>query len=69
MFDKLIKTVTDFLPNLLWLFVAVVTGATIFQFLHGEFLDVDGYMHGIVMAVLAGFTTSLWAGAIENGSD
>jgi hypothetical protein len=69
MFDKLIKTVTDFLPNLLWLFVAVVTGVTIYQLLHGEFPNVDGYVQGIVMAVLAGFTTSLWAGAIENGSD
>lgn len=69
MFDKLISTVTDFLPNLLWLFVAVVTGVTIFQVLHGEFPNVDGYTQGIVLAVLAGFTTSLWAGAIENGSD
>ena len=69
MFDKLIKTVTDFLPNLLWLFVAIITGATIYQVLHGEFPDVDAYTHGIVMAVLAGFTTSLWAGAIDNGSD
>ena len=69
MFDKLIKTVTDFLPNLLWLFIAVVTGVTIFQALHGEFLNVDGYAQGSVLAVLAGFTTSLWAGAIENGSD
>ena len=69
MFDRLISTVTDFLPNLLWLFVAVVTGATIFQLLHGTFVDVNGYSQAIVMAILAGFTTSLWAGAIENGSD
>ncbi len=69
MFDKLINTVTDFLPNLLWLFVAIITGATIYQVLHGEFPNVDGYTHAIVVAVLAGFTTSLWAGAIENGSD
>ena len=69
MFDKLINTVTDFLPNLLWLFVTVVTGATIYQLLHGTFLDVDFYSRAIVMAILAGFTTSLWAGAIENGSD
>ena len=69
MFDKLISTVTDFLPNLLWLFVAIVTGATIYQLLHGTFVDFDGYTRVITMAVLAGFTTSLWAGAIENGSD
>ena len=69
MFDRLISTVTDFLPNLLWLFVAIMTGVTLFQVLHGEFFNVDGYVQGILVAVLAGFTTSLWAGAIENGSD
>lgn len=69
MFDKLIKTVTDFVPNLLWLVVAVITGATFFQLQFGIFPDIDGYITGIVMAVVAGITTALWVGAIENGLD
>ena len=68
MFDKCISTVTDFAPNLLWLLVAVLTGLTIHSARLGSF-TVDNYIHGIVVALAAGITTALWAGAIENGSD
>lgn len=66
MFDKLISTVTGFLPNLLWLVLAVLVGVTIDGlFRHGG-LSVDEYVQGVVMVIAAGVTTALWLGAIHN---
>ncbi len=68
MFDKLIKTVTDFLPNLVWLVVVVLVGNTIFMLQFGGF-SVEAYIQGIVVAIGAGVTTALWVGAIDNAGD
>ena len=68
MFDKLIKTVTDFVPNLVWLVVAVLVGETIFALHYGVF-SIDNYIMAVVTALAAGVTTALWVGAIDNAGD
>ena len=68
MFDGLVKTVTDFLPNLVWLIVAVIVGDTLFVLQFGGFA-IDGYIQGIVVAVTAGLTTALGVGAIGTAGD
>lgn len=65
MFDKLINTVTGFLPNLVWLILAVVVGVTIHSVRMGGFMLQD-YLQGIAVVVTAGVTTALWLGAIHN---
>ena len=68
MFDKLVATVTGFLPSLPWLVVAILVGDTIFMLQYGGF-SVDGYIQGVVVAIAAGVTTALWVGAINNAGD
>jgi len=66
LFGGLIATVTGFLPNLLWLALAIVV-ARLLAWVHIPIPDpVDHFLHAIVAVVVAGFTTSLWYGAIVN---
>jgi len=69
MFGGLIGTVTKFLPNLLWLALAVVAFRAAAWLLTGVVNPVDHFTHAIVAAVTAGITTSLWYGAIANADD
>lgn len=65
MFSTLIRTVVDFLPNLIWLLVAMLTGLVIHTIRLGEF-NTGLLIHGLVVVVIAGVTTALWAGAVNN---
>lgn len=69
MFGGLIATVTKFLPNLLWLALAVIAFRAVASLLTGVVNPVDHFTHAIVTAVSAGITTSLWFGAIVNADD
>lgn len=69
MFDRLIKTVTDFLPNIVWLVVAILVGNTIYMLQYATGFSVDNYIKAVVVAVAAGLTTALWVGAIDNAGD
>lgn len=69
MLDGLIGTVRGFLPNLLWLALAIIVARSINWLLLGVINPVDHFMHAVVAVVVAGFTTSLWYGAIVNGTD
>jgi hypothetical protein len=66
MFGALIGTVRNFLPTLLWLALAVVVFRATAWLLTGVVNPADHFAHAVVTAVLAGFTTSLWYGAIAN---
>ena len=68
MFDKLVATVTGFLPNLPWLVLAILVGNTIFALQYASFA-IDSYFQAITVAVTAGVTTALWVGAIANAGD
>lgn len=68
MFGGLISTVTGFLPNLLWLALAIVVARGINWLLLGVVNPVDHFIHAVVAVVVAGFTTSLWYGAIVNAT-
>lgn len=67
--DGLLGTVRAFLPNLLWLALAVVVARGVAWALTGIVNPVDHFTHAVVTAVAAGFTTSLWYGAIANAGD
>ena len=67
--DGLLGTVRAFLPNLLWLALAVVVARGVAWLLTGVVNPVDHFTHAVVTAVVAGFTTSLWYGAIANAGD
>lgn len=69
MFGGLIGTVTKFLPNLLWLALAIVVARLVNWALLGVVNPVDHFTHAVVAVVAAGFTTSLWYGAIANAED
>jgi len=69
MFDGLIGTVRGFLPNLLWLALAIIVARLVNWLLLGVVNPVDHFTHAVVAVVVAGFTTSLWYGAIVNGTD
>lgn len=69
MFGGLISTVVGFLPNLLWLALAIVVARGIAWVLLGGVVDpLDHFTHAVVAVVAAGFTTSLWYGAIVNAT-
>ncbi len=68
MFDRLIGTVTGFIPQLPWLVVVVLTGVTIWSLHLAPGFMLDNYLQGAVMAITAGLTTALWHGAIDNAS-
>ena len=68
MFGGLVTTVTGFLPNLLWLALAIVVARGINWLLLGVVNPVDHFSHAVVAVVAAGFTTSLWYGAIVNAT-
>lgn len=64
----LIGTVTAFLPNLPWLALAIVV-ARLIAWVHIPIADpADHFLHAIVAVVVAGFTTSLWFGAVANAT-
>jgi hypothetical protein len=67
--DGLVGTVRAFLPNLLWLALAVIVARAVAWALTGVVNPVDHFTHAVVTAVTAGFTTSLWYGAIANARD
>jgi hypothetical protein len=68
MFGGLITTVVGFLPNLLWLALAVIVARLLNWLLMGVVNPVDHFTHAVVAVVVAGFTTSLWYGAIVNAT-
>jgi hypothetical protein len=68
MFGGLVSTVVGFLPNLLWLALAIVVARGIAWLLLGVVNPVDHFIHAVVAVVVAGFTTSLWYGAIVNAT-
>lgn len=68
MFGGLITTVTGFLPNLLWLALAVIVARGLAWLLMGVVNPVDHFIHAVVAVVAAGVTTSLWYGAIVNAT-
>ena len=69
LFGGLIGTVVGFLPNLLWLALAVVVARAIAWAHVGVVNPVDHFAHAVVAVVVAGFTTSLWYGAVANATD
>jgi len=68
MFGGLIGTVVGFLPNLLWLALAIIVARLLNWLLLGVVNPVDHFTHAVVAVVIAGFTTSLWYGAIVNAT-
>jgi hypothetical protein len=68
MIDGLVGTVRSFLPNLLWLAFAIIVSRAIALVLTGVVNPLDHFTHAVVAVVVAGFTTSLWYGAIVNGT-
>jgi hypothetical protein len=65
----LISAVVSFLPDLLWLALAIVVARGIAWALFGGVVDpLDHFTHAVVAVVAAGFTTSLWYGAIVNAT-
>ena len=68
MFSGLIGTVVGFLPNLLWLALAIIVARLLNWLLLGVVNPVDHFTHAVVAVVVAGFTTSLWYGAIVNAT-
>lgn len=69
LFGALVGTVQKFLPNLLWLALAVIVARLVNWLLFGVVNPVDHFTHAVVAVVVAGFTTSLWFGAIANADD
>lgn len=70
MFDRLVGTVRNFIPTLPWLVLAIVVARSI-GWLHVGMsaMPLDHYIHAVVAVLVAGITTALWYGAIENASD
>lgn len=69
LFGGLIATVIGFLPNLLWLALAIVVARGVGVLLTGGFPGLlDHFVHAVVAVVAAGFTTSLWYGAVVNAT-
>ena len=70
MFDRLIGTIRNFIPALPWLALAVVVARSVAWIHYGMSADpLDHYIHAVVAVLIAGITTALWYGAIENASD
>lgn len=70
MFDRLVGTVRNFIPALPWLVLAIVVARSIgWLHLGMSALPLDHYIHAVVAVLVAGITTALWYGAIENASD
>ena len=68
MFDNIINSLKAVLPLLHLYAVAIIIGALLFQFIMGDGFDLLAIVQGVVTAVVAGITTSLFVGAIEDGS-
>lgn len=69
MFGRLTGTLRGFVPTLPWLVLAMVVLRAI-AWLHSGLDDpMDHFVHAIVAALIAGITTALWFGAVENASD
>jgi hypothetical protein len=69
MLDGLVATVRGFLPVLPWLALAIIVARGIAWLLLGVVNPLDHFIHAVVAVVVAGFTTSLWYGAIVNAGD
>jgi hypothetical protein len=69
MFDRFVGTMRNFLPNLPWLVLGMIVTRMI-AWAHAGLDDpADHFTHAIVVALVAGITTSLWYAAIVNASD
>ncbi len=69
MLDGLVGTVRGFLPVLPWLALAIIVARGIAWLLLGVVNPLDHFIHAVVAVLVAGFTTSLWYGAIVNAGD
>jgi hypothetical protein len=69
MLGGLVGTVRNFLPNLLGLALAIIVARSLNWLLLGVVNPVDHFTHAVVAVVVAGFTTSLWYGAIVNATE
>ena len=67
MFDKLIESVKNFLPNLLWIALAALVVAIIGSVVAGGF-DVNAIIKAVVTAVVAAFLTCLVVSALDNAT-
>ena len=67
MFDKLIESVKNFLPNLLWIALAALVVAIIGSVVAGGF-DVNAIVKAVVTAVVAAFLTCLVVSALDNAT-
>lgn len=67
--DCLIGTVRGFLPVLPWLVLAIVVARAVAWLHVGVVNPADHFAHAVVVALVAGLTTSLWYGAIANADD
>lgn len=68
MFNGLVGAIRGFLPNLLWLALAIVCVHLVALVHTGVVYSADLYVRALVNVLLAGFTTSLWYGAIVNAT-
>jgi len=68
-FDRFVGTMRNFLPNVPWLVLGMIVTRMI-AWAHAGLDDpADHFTHAIVVALVAGITTSLWYAAIVNASD
>lgn len=70
LFDGFIATLKGFAPSLPWFVLAIVV-ARVVAGVHSGFawMTVEHFVQAITAVLVAGVTTALWYGAIENGSD
>ena len=69
MFDRLAATFRSFIPNLPWLVLVIIVLRAVAWAHSGLDDPLDHFAHAVVAALVAGITTALWYGAIENASD
>ena len=69
MFGRVTAAIRGFAPTLPWLVLAVVVLRAIGWAHSGLDDPVDHFTHAIVAALVAGVTTALWFGAVDNASD
>ena len=69
MLDRFVGTIRSFIPNLPWLVLGMVITRSIAWAHAGLDNPADHFTHAVVVALVAGITTSLWYAAIANASD
>lgn len=70
MFDGLVGTVRGFLPSVPWMVLAIIVVRAVAWIHTGMSGDpLDHFVHAVVAVLVAGITTALWYGAIENASE